>query len=180
MPVTIHIPKELIEPTREDGSVNPFRETLITFALKQLCSKAGDMYSIVDDCEDMPHSLMMQIIAAGGEVQGLAVWIELTDVEYELEVPDYLPFSTDTEGTRYTWRQWRDASHQHCEIADSFYVPGNSMNGVELPGSVIKRLRADGFEVKTKKQFELIALNESRKGIPNADIGGEAVCERRL
>ena len=161
MSVTIHVPKELLEPELADGKPNPFRDPLITFALKQAYRRGGHAgYAIVDEQDELPYSLLLQLAAAGCEIVGFPIWIELDAIEYQMDVPEYMPYATDSMGTPYKWRDWHDESHAHHMIKPKYYVPGNSMTGRELNGSVINRLRADGYEIKTKRQFQDILNGE--------------------
>lgn len=79
-------------------------------------------------------------LLVGGEVDGLPVWLEVSEANYQGAVPATLPGATytDAEGVEqtHTWETWQDGSHPRQGPWDGkYYVPGNSM-GSELAASV--------------------------------------------
>lgn len=159
--LTLQVPREALEPTLPDGTTpNPVYDQLVTFALRKTYGKRSADYTIVAEDDEIPTSILNKILQAGGEVYGFAVWFELTPAEYAGTVPSVLPFSSDMEGTPYTWAQWKDETHEHLNIAGKWYVGGNSATGEELTGTQIKAAIQAGLTWKSKAQIEaIIAAN---------------------
>ena len=91
------------------------------------------------------------------EVVGLAYFVQLPDADYDNNVPSYLPNSTrpvdpdDPESPTepVTWRQWKDATHEHLEEGGSVYIPTCSNNNSSyIAGSICVDLIDEGYDVK--------------------------------
>ena len=83
--------------------------------------------------------------------------MQLDILDYDNGVPAYMPNATrptdpdDPESPTepVTWRQWKDATHEHFEDGGSVYIPTCANNNSSyIAGSLCGDLSAGGYDVK--------------------------------
>ena len=103
------------------------------------------------------------------EIVGWEAYIKISEENYSDEVPQYLPNSTvqnseepDAEPTARTWSSYKDSTHEHQNYEGSYYISTASCNNSAcLSGNLISQLVADGFDIVTPSELQVIAAQES-------------------
>lgn len=102
-------------------------------------------------------ALVLAWVAAGGEVEDLPCFFEMTPTAYAKAVPVGIPNRTYQDENDieliYKWNEWHDATHEHSEIAGKHYVPSNSFDKL-LTGSELAIVAAlSGVKILTSAEY---------------------------
>jgi len=96
----------------------------------------------------LPLDYVSLIVAFGGDVEGLPVWFELTDIDADC------PFSTETPKEKWSdWGTFGD-SHKPVQLGGKWYRSSAvGASGALLDASAWVGFRVAGLVVKTKAEF---------------------------
>jgi hypothetical protein len=95
----------------------------------------------VQDLDMLTASTAMGVVQYGGEVYDLPAWIVIADANMGDVVPELLPHGENT-----TWENWHDATHEHYQFGDNWYIQSCSW-GEHLTGSQLLALAAAGYTI---------------------------------
>lgn len=95
----------------------------------------------IEDLSMLTLQTVLGVVQYGGEVYDFPAWIVIADADMGDAVPDTLPHSDDT-----TWENWHDATHEHYQFGDNWYIQGCSW-GEHLLGSQLLALVSSGLTV---------------------------------
>ena len=101
----------------------------------------------IADARELTLQMVLGLVGFGMEVEGWPAFIKMNLATYNGAVPGYLPPVVDDSRSviaNAAWSQWKDGEHGHMDAIDGDkIVPGNSLDGTELPGSLVKLLDND-------------------------------------
>ena len=125
----ITVPKELVL------TGGAFKDKLGDLVLwnKALATHTNGV-AIIDGLEDRTLELLTlqdlkDIVTAGGDIEGVRLWIKLTEAKYNNDlVPIDYPNSQsfDENETRKTWAKWKNDTNYPTVIGTDYYLPTNS------------------------------------------------------
>ena len=157
--IKITLPKTQYATFKEDIRESVDRGYFIEFSGDTLIQKTDDLLFTRLDAQ--------AIVAAGGDVEGFPLFLELTEAKYATDVPDGITNRsvTDDEGntTVLKWSEWKGANMTHAEYGGKFYVPLNSNvpHGEHLKASeAVTLIGKAGYALKTTDEYRaIIAAN---------------------
>lgn len=110
---------------------------------EQTKARGNDLEHEVPGLEDADVDEIVSLVADGNEIEGYPAFIVLSNGQVNTQVPAYLP------GAPTTWGAWPDTNHPVTDFGPSHKVIGTDARGSHLPGSVIKQLVDDGYDVRS-------------------------------
>jgi hypothetical protein len=129
--------------------------------LKVDASKDPCVLSGITDLELFSRDTALAIAQAGGDVENYAFCVKVGAADYKKATPAVLPRSVkpesdkeDAKDIQMSWEEWKDDSHEHYLIDGMYWVPGNSMGGVELLASEALALLGAQVEVVTMQELK--------------------------
>jgi hypothetical protein len=153
--IKITLPASAYDTFKEDIRESVDRGYFIEFNGDTLVQETDGLFFTLADAQ--------AIVAVGGEVEGLPLFLELTALKYDNQVPVGIPNRsvTDTEGntTVLKWNEWKASNMTHAEYGGKYYVPlnANVAGGEYLPASIaVTLIGLTGYTLKTTEEYREI------------------------
>lgn len=125
----------------------------------------GDTFTQETDGLFLTLEDVSAILSAGGEVEGLPIYIEMTAAKYASDVPAGIPNRsiTDEEGveTVLKWSEWKGSNMTHAQYGTKHYVPANSniAGGEYMKGSEFMVLNGvSGYKLLTEAEYKAVQI----------------------
>lgn len=125
---------------------HPFRWMIVQAASRGVyVDVIGDQGTIdIADHGEITTTVIVGMQGFGLSVSGWPAFIKMSPATYSGSVPSYVPVA-DESSRPVLWSDWKDSTHNHLDATDGDkIVPGNSLDGTELDGSVIADLVSQG------------------------------------
>ena len=149
------------------GLNSPFAELLflaVATDAKRYSNPENNNEFIIESTNDNSFSLndVTEVLNAGFKVEGLPVFIKLSEAQYQTEVLEGLANREDKNGEVKNWNEWKNESCEHLECIDgSIIVQGNSATGVELNSTELSIVLNSNLTVlKGSEIAEFLATGE--------------------
>lgn len=158
--ITAKLPAVVFKTIALD-STSPLNKLLVyasIVGLKVDASKDPAELRGVTDMDLFTKQTALAIVQAGGDVDNFPWCIKVAEADYESDTPEVLPRSKVTEEDETVrqakWSEWKDETHEHHLIDGTYWIPGNSVSGIELKGSEVLALIGAGVTVETMKDLQ--------------------------
>lgn len=157
------------QPTLSVEDANPFWDYVLELGVTGNITRtnSNNEMSLFGPLERVDHIDFDPVYLAslvGGSVEGLPVWVEVDEENYNDEVTSSLPNRVYTDENEVeqvrVWSEWKDSNHEHQKFGTKWYVPGNSF-GMELHSNEFLPLHTNpptGVKLLKQSEFKVIQV----------------------